>query len=57
MIVNNFTLVKGVCKKMRDLLNAILLLGNTLTLYKNTTHSRYAMLGLVKPEPNMSYDM
>ena len=37
-----------VCKKMRYLLDAILLLGNTLTIHKNTTCSRYVMLGLIK---------
>ena len=46
----------GVCKKIRDLLDAILLLGNTLMIHKNTMHSRYVMLGLVKLNPYMSYD-
>ena len=41
---------------MRDLLDAMLLLGNTLMIHKNTTHSHYVMLGLVKLEPDMSYD-
>ena len=46
----------GVCKKMMDLLDAILLLGNTLVIHKNTMHSRYVMLGLANLEPDMSYD-
>ena len=46
----------GVCKKMMDLLDEILLLGNTLTVHKNTTRSHYVMLGLVKLDPDMSYD-
>ena len=46
----------GVCKKMRDLLDAILLLGNMLTIHKNKMRSRYVMLGLVKFKPDMSYD-
>ena len=46
----------GVCKKMMDLLDAILLLGNMLTVHKNTMHSHYVMLGLVKTGPDMSYD-
>ena len=46
----------GVCKKLRDLLDAMLLLGNTLMIQKNTTRSRYVILGLVKVEPDMSYD-
>ena len=45
-----------VCKKMKDLLDAILLLGNTLTIHKNTTRSHYVMLGLVKLELDMYYD-
>ena len=45
----------GVCKKLKDPLDAILLLGNTLPMYKITTRSCYVMLGLVKLEPNMSY--
>ena len=46
----------GVCKKLRDLLDAILLFGNMLMIHKNTTRSRYVMLGLVNLEPDMSYD-
>ena len=49
-------LVQGVCKKLRDLLDAMLLLGNTLMIQKNTTCSRYVILGLAKLEPDMSYD-
>ena len=37
-------------------LDGILLLGNMLTVHKNTTCSHYVILGLVKPEPDMSYD-
>ena len=47
---------KGVCKNLRELLDAMLLLGNMLMMYKNTTHLCYVMLGLVKLEPDMSYD-
>ena len=47
----------GVCKKMMDLLDEILLLGNTVTVHKNTTCSHYVMRGLVKLDPDMSYDM
>ena len=41
---------------MRDLLDAILLLGNTLTIHKITTRLCYLMLGLVNIDPDMSYD-
>ena len=41
---------------MRDLLDVILLLGNTLMIHKNTMHPLYVMLGLVKIDPDMSYD-
>ena len=47
---------KGVCKKLRDLLDAILLFGNTLMIHKNTTCLCYVMLGLVNIELDMSYD-
>ena len=47
---------RGVCKKLMDLLDAMLLLGNTLMIQKNTTHQCYVILGLVKLEPDMSYD-
>ena len=47
----------GVCKKMKNILDSILLLGNMLMIHKNTTRSHYVMLGLVKLEPEMSYDM
>ena len=47
----------GVCKMLRYLLDAILLLGNTLMIHKNTMHSHYVMLGVFKLEPNMSYEM
>ena len=49
-------LTMGVCKKLRDLLDAMLLLGSTLMTQKNTTHSHYVILGLVKLESDMSYD-
>ena len=42
---------------MRDLLYAILLLRNTLMIHKNTMRSHYVMLGLVKLELDMSFDM
>ena len=48
---------KGECNNMRNLLDAILLLGNTLMIHKNTMHSHYVMLGVFKLEPNMSYEM
>ena len=54
--VENISLHLGVCKKMRDLLDVIILLGNTLTIHKNIMHSLYVMLGLVKIDPDMSYD-
>ena len=41
---------------MMDLLDAILLLGNTLVIHKNTMRSRYVMLGLVNLDPDISYD-
>ena len=47
----------GVCKKLRDLLDAILLFGNTLMIHKTTTCSHYVMLGLVNHEHDMTYDM
>ena len=47
---------KGVCKKMRELLDAILLVGNKLMIHKNTTRLHYVMFGLVKLESVMSYD-
>ena len=50
------SLHRGVCKKLRDLLDAILVLGNTLMIQKNTTRSCYVILGLVKLQPDMSYD-
>ena len=55
--VISYTRYVGVCKKLRDLLDAMLLLGNRLMMYKNTMCSRYVMLGLVKLELDMSYDM
>ena len=47
---------KGVCKNLRDLLDAMLLLGNMVMIEKNTMRSRYVILGLVKLDPDMSYD-
>ena len=37
----------GLCKKTMDLLDAIILLGNMLTIHKNKTRSCYVMLGSV----------
>ena len=53
---NKSIIIMGVCKKLRDLLDAMLLLGNTLMIQKNTTCLRYAILGLVKVKSDMSYD-
>ena len=47
----------GVCKKMRDVLGAILAFENTITLHKNTTCFCYIALVMVKPGPNMSVEM
>ena len=47
----------GVYKKMRDFLDAILLLQIMPMIHINTMCSRYVMLGLVKLKPYMSYDM
>ena len=47
----------GQCKKMRDLLDAILVFKNTITLPKNTTRFCYIALAMVQPEPDMSWDM
>ena len=47
----------GQCKKMRDLLDAILVFRNTITLPKNTTCFCYIALAMVQPEPDMSWDM
>ena len=49
-------LYKGVCKKLRDILDAILLFGNMLLIHENTMCSHYVMLGLVNLELDMSYD-
>ena len=43
-------------KKLRDLLDAILLFENTLVIHKNTMRSCYVMLGLLSLKPDMSYD-
>ena len=40
---------------MRHIVHVILLLGNMLTINKNTTRSCYVILHLVKLEPDMSY--
>ena len=47
----------GVCKKLRNLLDAMLLLGNMLMIQKNTMRSCYVILGLVNLDPDTSYDM
>ena len=50
-------LMEGQCKKMRDLLDAILVFKNKITLPKNTTHFYYIALAMVQPKPDMSWDM
>ena len=47
----------GQCKKMRDLLDAIVVFKNTIMLPKNTTCFCYIALYMVQPEPYMSRDM
>ena len=47
----------GQCKKMRDLLDAILVFKNTMTLPKNTTCFYYIAVAMGQPEPDMSWDM
>ena len=41
-------------KKMRDLLDAILVFENTIMLHKNITRFYYIALAMVKPDPDMS---
>ena len=48
---------EGVCKKLRDLLDAILVFKNKIMLPKNTSRFCYIALGMVQPETNMSWDM
>ena len=47
----------GQCKKMRDLLDAILVFKNKITLQKNTSRFCYIALAMVQPEPDMSWNM
>ena len=47
----------GQCKMMRDLLDAILVFKNMITLPKNTTRLCYIALAMVQPKPDMSWDM
>ena len=47
----------GQCKKMRDLLDVIVVFKNTIMLPKNTTRFCYIALSMVQPEPYMSWDM
>ena len=47
----------GVCKKMRDLLGAILDFENTITLHKNITCFYYIALSMVKTDRDMSLEM
>ena len=42
---------------MRDLLDAILVFKNKITLPKNTTRFYYIALAMVQLEPDMSWDM
>ena len=44
----------GVCKKLRDLLDAILVFKNMIMLHKNTTRFCYIALVMVQTEPDMS---
>ena len=48
---------KGQCKKMRDLLDAILVFKIMVTLLKNTMCFCYIALVMVQPDPDMSCDM
>ena len=48
-IIDNFHSCLGVCKKLRDLLDAISLFSNTLTLHRKRTRSSSIALGIVNP--------